>query len=321
MKSVPQVMLPRSESSLVRQAGFSLVELSIVMIIVGLMLGMGIQVFGPAFRQALKEKNEAIVARAIRSVIGFAGSEGQIPTGDGFFQVVASNRDAQNAKLLYAFDPLLDDRPGEICRRNRASLRVRLPGDKTTVNNVAFVVWSKGYDGVGNLGLTPGEVADDTEVTLASYSDDNDDLVGWATLYELKAAAQCGPALKIITQSLPNPSAKSGSYAAAIHAEGGVKGQPGELLGWCLEEQTGSISKHFLVSAMQGKKGERLPPSTGCSHQSGFWKLGQFVTIKRNAAPPSIGSARFTLHVRDQSQSEPAGKSYDAKSFAINYGL
>ncbi|MEO5377073.1 MAG: prepilin-type N-terminal cleavage/methylation domain-containing protein [Magnetococcus sp. DMHC-6] len=205
-----------TSSSLRQNDGFTIIELAIVMIIIGLIISGANTIFTPSMKQAIKNKNETVIRHGVDALVGFAGAHKQLPAN--FTEAVNSKVDAQNNSLLYGYDANLAVQ-NSVCNRSSTNLTIQiLKADNTEkfkIANVAFWLWSKGYDGVSTITpSTPYENAISVNTTvpivnfeIPVYSDAvgaiKDDLVGWATLSELKAAAECGRVLNIHVDSLP----------------------------------------------------------------------------------------------------------------------
>ncbi|MBF0438670.1 MAG: type II secretion system protein [Magnetococcales bacterium] len=216
-----------------KNGGFTLIEMSIVMIIVGLIIAGGLSVFGPSMRQALKTKNETIVRHAVDTLIGFSGAHKSLP--QDLTGVVNTPNDAQNNPLQYAYDARLIQ--ANVCDYQDVT-NLTVATASFTVPNIAFVVWSKGYNGTTEeAGWSVGGVEKATTYTVAEYSDgavnnpsaNKDDLLGWATIYELKAAAGCSSPLKILARSVPHGVFGKSYGTAQFMAMGGSS------YSWCVE--------------------------------------------------------------------------------------
>ncbi|MEO5333479.1 MAG: prepilin-type N-terminal cleavage/methylation domain-containing protein [Magnetococcus sp. YQC-5] len=235
-----------------RTGGFTMIELSIVMIIIGVIIAGGITIYTPSMRQAMKEKNEVIVQDAVKALIGYAGAAKKVPAAVS--GIVRSPRDAQQFDLMYAYDANLDGSVSDknVCNRNSAGFQVVLKqfvtgtdaggnNTYTTIDNVAFVVWSRGHNGYDNItGFRTGNTFNIPVYASPATTDTTDDLVGWATLSELKAAAGCeGSPLKILADALVAGSASASAYGPVyMKADGGVSKKVDGITNayaWCVE--------------------------------------------------------------------------------------
>ncbi|MBF0341488.1 MAG: prepilin-type N-terminal cleavage/methylation domain-containing protein [Magnetococcales bacterium] len=218
-----------------RSGGFSMIELSIVMIIIGLIIAGGVTVYEPSMKQTLKNKNETVVRRAVETLIGFAGAHRALPEGIVNSGVLNSPQDAQMNGLQYAYAAELIQ-VNTVCHLDETPLSVQvLKADGSvnfTVTDVAFVVWSRGYDGVTKPAKPAGAVGEKTAYPVPLYAENEaDDLVGWATMPELKAAAGCGASpLRILASGVPAASVGAVYPEVKLTPDGG-KGP----YRWCVE--------------------------------------------------------------------------------------
>ncbi|MBF0213491.1 MAG: prepilin-type N-terminal cleavage/methylation domain-containing protein [Magnetococcales bacterium] len=276
-----------------RCGGFSLVELSIVMIIIGLIIAGGVTVFQPSMRQTYKAKNEVIVRHAVDAMIGFSGSYKRLPTT--LQSVINSPKDAQNQDLSYAYDDhFLDE--SSICNRNSAVLSIT--GSNYTVSDVAFVIWSKGYDGAVSPSKSSGPFSTATAFSVPSYSETKgavqDDLVGWATLTQLKAAVGCGGSvMKILASELPVGKVDLAySTTVTFTPDGGLSPYY-----WCVEFPAALSDKFtFSPSVLQTAFGN-------CATTANAYVTGTTLTMAPNAntfaSTEQGGPYDFVVYLKD----------------------
>ncbi|MBF0263430.1 MAG: prepilin-type N-terminal cleavage/methylation domain-containing protein [Magnetococcales bacterium] len=288
---------PTHARGMARERGFSLIELSIVMIIIGLIIAGGVGVYEPSMRQALKNKNETIVRQAVETLIGFAGAHKSLPREIRHAGVVGAVQDAQLNPLQYAFDAALGavDR---LCRRDDTPLSVQVLKPDGSVNfevsNVAFVVWSRGYDGRTGPEKALGPIDTPTPYPVPLYAENvADDLVGWATLAELQAAAGCGSqGMTILVSALPVARIGATFGTVTLTPEGGKP-----PYGWCVafpdQERAGKLA--FKAD------GDLTPAGAfdGCGESRGS---GDTLTIHGLApfvAADQGGPYDFVVHLQD----------------------
>ncbi|MEO5347361.1 MAG: prepilin-type N-terminal cleavage/methylation domain-containing protein [Magnetococcus sp. YQC-9] len=299
MKIERPIATPTDCSALAaRCAGFSLIELSIVMIIIGLIIAGGVGVYEPSMRQALKNKNETIVKQATETLIGFAGAHRSLPVELRSTGVVGAVRDAQLNPIQYAFAAALST-VNRLCQQDDTPLRVQVLKPDGAVDfevaNVAFVLWSRGYDGRTAPEKAVGAIVDEAIFPVPLYAETiADDLVDWATLAELKAAAGCGSqGLKILISALPSAHVGAVYGNVTFFPEGGKP-----PYGWCVAfpdaERAGRLG--FMARA------ELTPAATfdGCT--GGNWHEGDTLTLSGVTpfmAADQGGPYDFVVHLRD----------------------
>ncbi|MBF0627878.1 MAG: prepilin-type N-terminal cleavage/methylation domain-containing protein [Magnetococcales bacterium] len=291
-----------TEISVVRRhpsGGFSMIELSIVMIIIGLIIAGGIGIYEPSMRQALKNKNETVVRQAVETLIGFAGTHRSLPAGLMDSGVVHSVLDAQMNPLQYAFDASLTA-VDTLCTQDDARLSVAvLKPDGTTrfsIPDVALVIWSRGYDGATQPEKTTGAIDTPRSYPVPLYAEGSaDDLVGWATMAELKAAAGCGAgSLSILASGLPAGSVGMRYDPVTFTAEGGKK-----PYSWCVAfpDQTRAAKMSFAVDNTNP-----LPPENafdGCQEPTMAGDALTLTGILPFVSTDQGGPYDFVIHLRD----------------------
>ena len=231
--------------------GFTLVEMAIILVIIGILLGMGAGLFGLLVKQVKRRQTQEVVDAAVQSIIGYAQTHKALPDSSRFSTVVRNPKDPYGKPLLYIYDPKLVS----YCWTDNGTLRVRLcHGSNCTsydeVSDVAFVVLSGGANyniQTSNGTLVKvydyGVVADDYPYDM-SRPEPYDDVVKWVTIPELASKAGCS-GLKITSPSIL-PGAKEGvRYTYQLLAEGG---KPPYI--WGLEDEfTGENDTIYDIGA------------------------------------------------------------------------
>ncbi|MEO5332207.1 MAG: hypothetical protein H7839_09300 [Magnetococcus sp. YQC-5] len=283
-----------------RTGGFSMIELSIVFIIIGLIISAGISVFGPSMRQALKGKNDTIVQDAVKAVVGYAGAQKKVPADMG--GVARSFWDAQQNTLKYAYsDNLISE--NSVCDQRTTHLKVSFAygESETVVDNVAFVVWSRGGDGMTTSdNQNPFDLPSTNRTyalssaatyTVPVYSEKKDDLSGWVTLYELKAAAGCGPALRILNNRIKD--GQESLYSGdTIAVDGGVL-----PYSWCIDDSGGDFPSGVTTNPSGIYVGPAMCDTVTFGNYVTTGENG--VSIRIEGRPSVSNSYRFKLFVKD----------------------
>jgi prepilin-type N-terminal cleavage/methylation domain-containing protein len=191
--------------------GFTLVELAIVLIILGFLVGMGASLVGPLTIRAKTTETKEIITADMESAIGFAATNNRIPdlggTNNDFRRVVRTANDAWVRPIQYIFDNNLAT---SVCNRRTTNITLRICNNSactapTTVNNVAFIVLSPSAN---SNNQTAGSQAVGAALTISTYAsgvavdnyagdftratDEYDDIIKWVTLPELQAKLSCG---------------------------------------------------------------------------------------------------------------------------------
>jgi len=327
--------------SLVTNKGFTLIELAIVLVIIGLLVGLGASLIGPLTKRTKYTETKETINAGVESIIGYAASNGRIPTWgdytadttiDEFIEVVKNPNDSWAKPLYYFFESLLTSNDS-VCNRKTTNLTLCRDATCTSrIQNLAFVVVSSsenynpqtGIVGTGCpggqtcVGVYDVETPDIDDCTNAancpnypagveriSRPEPYDDIVKWVTLDELRIKAGCvGPQLKILNNELP--SGKVGSaYSATVYADGGVPFSSGGKYKWCRQ---GSSPAGLTFS----------PPIVNANCMSlseASW--GQADTLTISETPTVSGSFNLTFFVRDNNDTPGTNDNIAQKSFVL----
>ena len=303
-----------------KNQGLTLVEVAIVLVILGLLIGLGASLIGPLTKRAKITETRDIVNAAVESVIGFAAKNNRLPTNTEFPQAVRNPNDAWTKPLVYFVDSSLttsSNNPSEgICGRKATNLIVCTDVNcNNQIPDVAFIVVSGGPNYNVQTGPSTTSPCPSGKTCYKVYPQDTpnvddypndftrqeeyDDIVKWVTLDELRIKAGCqGTQLKILNNELPY-GIENSEYNATIYAEGGVPFQSGGKYKWCIQGNLPSgLSSNPSIS------------SSDCSSLSeASWGQANELTI--NGTPTIEDTAQgtytypLTFFVRDNQ--DPSG--------------
>jgi len=317
-------------SLLTKKDGFTLIELAMVLIIVGLLIGLGVGLIGPLTRRAKYSETKETLSAAVDSIIGYATSNGKIPswgdytadsTIDEFIEVVKDPQDAWTKPLYYFFENSLTSNDS-VCNRKTTTLTICRNGTcSVRIPNIAFIVISSSENYNPQTGIVSPSGCPSGDTCIGVYDMDTpnidncttaancpnyppgeqrisrteayDDIVKWVTLDELRIKAGCtGAQLEIVNKELPY-GYQGRAYNATIYADGGVTFISGGDYRWCREESAST--------------GLTFNPSTVSSNCSGLdessWGQADSLTI--SGTPTTTGSFSLTFFVRDNN--DPTG--------------
>lgn len=186
--------------------GFTLLEMAIVVVVLGILVGMGASMIGPLTLRMKSTETKETISAAADGVIGYGAVNNRIPTLAQFTGVVRTPNDSWGKPVQYVFDNNLTT---SVCDRTMTNITLRICSDGTcttftTVNDVAFAVLSGG----GNYNnQTAGNQAVGAALTVRTYAagltvdgyaadmnraEGYDDIVKWVTLPELQTKLSCG---------------------------------------------------------------------------------------------------------------------------------
>ncbi len=176
------------------EGGFTLIEMAIIIIIVGLIVGTVVPLMVSNIKQQklLRIRNEV---RELRDeIVGFAinssssSNQRRLPNLSEF-QTIGHSVDTFNNPMFYRFAQGLTN-PGSICSVSSTNLSVAIPSSGLLINNVAFIVGSNGPNYLQQTNLSADPVViyhPGTQVNGRGY----DDVVEFVTLNYLKGKCGC----------------------------------------------------------------------------------------------------------------------------------
>ncbi len=227
--------------------GFTLIEMAIILMILGILVTMGAGMMGALTKRLKLNETREAVKNASESIAGYGATTGSIPASTRFTSVVTVAADSWSNPLYYI--PATSLTTDGICARKTTALSLSLCPDKScstpsqSITDVAYAIISKGENFNRQTDLKAGviKVYDVGIGAVDDYSADMnraepyDDVVRWATLYELRVKAGCsGPQMRIINKDLPS-ALNLDNYSAEVFAEGGVLFPAGGKYRWCVE--------------------------------------------------------------------------------------
>ena len=303
------------------QTGFTLIEMAIILVIVGILIGMGSGLIGPLIKSSKYRGSKDTLEAALTSIIGFSTINERIPTTSEFSSTVRMPNDSWGDPLIYISDSnLIDKTAGGVCGRKTTGISVLLCPDAVcaspteTINNVAFVVLSKGENKNRQTEISGGGAVTVYSIDIPNIDDYTtdmdrpepyDDLASWLTLNELRVKSGCqGTQLKILNNELPFGNEDS-TYTANVYADGGVPYSAAGKYRWCVE---GSLPEDVTLS-----------PTTTSANCVGLSEVswGQADTLAFGGTPDNDGSYNITVFARDDNDPVSSDDNIADKSFVI----
>jgi len=301
--------------------GFTLIEIAIVLVIIGMMVAAGASMIGPLTKRMKYTETKQVIDAAVESVIGEGASNEAIPTTAAFPSVVRTFRDSWGKSLSYVPDPNLVTGGMGICGRRTTSTSVNICSDAgcttpTTISNVAFLIASGGGNYNLQTGITspinvynPDIPGIDNNNADMNRAEPYDDVVKWVTLNEIRIKAGCvGPQQKILNSVLPVGN-NGNPYSSEVFPEGGIPFAGGQYR-WCIQTTTGTLPGWIATNPAA------TPVSTDCvgSVAEGSWRLRSTLALSGTAL---TGTTGLTVFVRDNNDSAGTNDNIVSKSFVI----
>lgn len=211
--------------------GFTLIEIAMVLVVIGILLSIGTQMMGVLTKRAKLIDAREVVKTAKEALSGYAVKNGFLPAT--IAPTGARELDAWQRPLVYALPAALSG-SGNACGLTATDRTIYECTNATcstsnTKPNIAFIVYSTGEDADGAGTTTKPTAAPacpagtcywirEQATSDASYTLEYDDIVQYVTLDEIRSARSC--AFNITTQTLPD--AKVGTaYSVTLQASGG----------------------------------------------------------------------------------------------------
>ena len=309
--------------------GFTIIEMAVVLIIVGLMVGFGASLIRPLFERSKRIETQETVKAAVESVTGYTVSNNsRLPDTSQFSGTIKKQNDSWRKPINYIYDSNLNS---NICGRKTTHITVRRCESSacstyTDVSDVAYMIVSGGanYNNqtIGNLAVAAAATINVYNVGLSvdNYNGDfvraeeYDDIVEWVTLNELRSKIGCqGPQLNIINNDLPY--GKVGSlYDIRIYADGGVPFTSGGDFKWCVK---GTLPPGIITTPGT----PACPSTTGCSalgtEAASQWSQANNLQI--SGTPTANGTYFITVLSRDNNDNNTgtANDNCAQKNFVI----
>jgi len=300
--------------------GFTLVELAVILVIIGMLITIGASMVGPLMKTAKYNETKEALNAALVSVSGFGTVNNRVPTTAEFPSAVRLPNDSWGSSLVYIPDAsLITTTAGGICGRKSTALSVVICPDAAcaaptaTITDVAFVALSSGENknrqtanaaGVVKVYATDIPAVDDFTADM-NRPEQYDDAVKWLTLSELRINTGCvGAQLKILNNEMPS-GAVATAYSAVAYADGGAPYAAGGNYRWCVQ---GALPA-----------GVSIVPNTVSANcaalAEGSW--GQANTLVFSGTPAASGSFSITVFARDNNDAASGNDNIARRSMVI----
>ena len=302
-----------------KKNGFTLVEMSIVLIIAGIIASFALNLFHSSRDKALAKKAENDVLSATYAVIGNTlKNSNTLPSYDFFQKNLTPVKNSQKA-LEYIDDPALESI--DVCSYKSTVLKIKTPSK--TIDNVAFAVISPSANENMQTGLSDNG---DGTYSLKTYEyenkvDDNtspinraeyyDDKINWVTLDELKKELRCGETgLRFLNDTNLLDGDSSSKYKnSSIYVDGGTSFSSGGKYKYCAQYSPLDNPNSWLQANCDGTQYNlEADCSTATYHQCDNFSLQG----KNGAVSSAAGIHKIITFVKDQADS-PVQKSFIIK--------
>jgi len=234
-----------------KDEGFTLVEIAIVLVIVGLLISLGAALLGPLTKKTKMTESREVVKTARDAFLGFVVKNGFLPreeavatppcinascqvgtTCDPFCEVGVRRSDSWGSNLMYYAADEIEGAGRNACGVNTTAMQVNdcQSGTCVTKTNVAYVIYSLGADVNGectgttspytvrlqDFGYDAGCVPNPTNPQFRY-----DDIVQYISLDEIRAAMGCAQPLAITSPTTLLQGEEDSFYSYSLQAIGG----------------------------------------------------------------------------------------------------
>ncbi len=328
--------------------GFTLVEMAIVLVVIGLLVGMGAGLIGPLTNRAKTSETRDHLSAISSSLQGFAASNNRLPTLLELPTIMKTPNDSWGGALQYITTNVLTTTPPSICNYRTTTLTLRICNDaacttSTTINNIAYLVLSRGTNGNNQTAVTPAPLTN-VPTTINTYlpgmavdnyagdinqpADEYDDILVWSTLDELRSKIGCqGAQLKIVNNELPPatvssqyPNATAGAVVNFI-VDGGAT--LANTMRWCIESTTAApLPTGLSFTTTTPALPVRVTPANTCTSlaEASWGVVGSapnLLAISGTPAAGSQGTYSFTVYVRDNNDTTGSNDNIASKTFVL----
>ncbi len=306
-----QIRKNKNKADKIMKKAFTLIELAIVLIIIGLLIGGSVSIYSILTKRAKVKESENIIKENTEIVKNFVSLRKKLPDNNEFDEIAKTKEDIWGKKLSYKYAPNLTDK-NSICYENSTPLEIKICKNSScsdveeTIKNVAFLILSSGENLNNQTDLSnntikiylPGVKVDDNKSDTDNPSP-YDDIVRWVKLDELKNITDCEEEkIHILNKEIPY-GYEGESYKAKIYAEGGLKNTDGSgNYKWCYEGKLPA-----------GLNADPDYHSNDCLNSLDFWKNADYFQIK--GTPSESGNFKITVFVADKNNN------IDKHSFAL----
>jgi len=215
-----------------KKSAFTLIELSIVLVIIGLLIGGSFKILKVMRERAQISRAQDDVKTAKEAITGYVQTTYKLPTSTVFDNTLSPVKNNQHP-LFYTYGRAAVSNSDNICSFIHTDLKV-VTAEGNDINDIAFVVASEAANHNMQTGLTDN-VDGTYSVKTYNYAtkvDDNtspvnivenyDDVVDWVTLKQLQEEAGCArKPLAFINTTLPIANVGE-SYSATLYVENNV---------------------------------------------------------------------------------------------------
>ncbi|WP_303850339.1 prepilin-type N-terminal cleavage/methylation domain-containing protein [Seleniivibrio woodruffii] len=261
--------------------GFTLLELAIVLIIVGVLSAGAMKILFGAFNNNKQTATRNNIALIVKDIAAYTVKGRRLPAT--LDRATSQTSDTFGRALVYEAAENLEDT--DICSVQTTDMSIN---GAVTENNIAFLVISTGEDGQQQY-----TESDNTY----TFNNGNDDVVGWMNLGTLQAMAGCDGSLSIEQNKLPD-AIVSNTYSFKLTPKGGTSPYK-----WCVEsDNSETVKDQMYFGTGTGDTSHEIKNIGDCTSANGV--TNNTITLHSAADPLEIaesdsGSALIKVRLED----------------------
>ena len=288
--------------------GFTLIEMAIVLVILGLIIGIGTGSMIQFIKWNKRRTTESMVSSAKDYVTGLFSLH---PEGINTKQL-PKEKDSYAQNLIFILaskitNSYLSSKNATVCDLANTTLEYHDIATNSTLQNVAFVVFSKGKDYQSNTKCN-GKLVNNSQTCNGKVeTDTSKDIVNVVTLPQLKQYLGCpGNPLHILNNQLP-PAYEGEYYNTTLYASGGIKPYHWKLnktCSWLNGSPSGSYNETYKLNG--------TPPTN--TNNNCYLTL----EVKDSNTPPYIYSKKFIVTILTQGNSTPTPQTCSSYTLTVS---
>lgn len=212
--------------------GFTLVELAVSMVVIGILLGLGMSMVGPLMTTIKVRESKENLGAAVESINSWASGNNRLPDTDDtkpdtyWKNIAKTSTDAWGRDFIYLYDTNLAPvtaTKDTICGRRTTAISL-IDSNNSTIQNVAYVVLSQGDDATTQATLNGAVPESGAATGIITLDAKVSDIARWVTIDELRTKIGCqGAQLKIVNNELPFGNKSTAYGPLMIYADGGTQ--------------------------------------------------------------------------------------------------
>ncbi len=306
--------------------GLTLVEIAIVLVILGLLIGVGASLIGPLTKRAKLQESRETVKQAKESFTGYAVKNGYLPQESiydpnspvqAFQNVGTKGIDAWGKPLRYIAANEIEGSSINICAVNATTLTINDRG--TPHSNIAFVIVSGGENyniQTENIIYEIGTPNIDDFTSDMNRPEEYDDIVIYVSLDEIRALRGCPKEVDIDAPTVLSSAEEDSYYSYSFKVTGGYPPYT-----WTAAGLPSYLSIDSSSGFLSGIINYKATSSTGELDNCNENISNIQITVTDSSSPPQSKTRIYSIPVKPKplkiiTDSLPTG--YEGSSYSVN---